>query len=53
MHTPTSEWLARFRDELYDVGFDEEFTRDALLIALDSELKLDGLVVAPKVDSDG
>jgi len=49
---PTAEWLARFRADLQEHGFDEDFIRDALLMALDTELKTDGLIVTPEV-ADG
>src|SRR5690625_1328119 len=49
---PTAEWLARFKSDLQARGFSDEFIHDALLMALDAELKADGLVVTPEV-ADG
>ncbi len=49
---PTAEWLARFKSDLQVRGFSDEFIHDALLMALDAELKADGLIVTPEV-ADG
>src|SRR5690625_5617188 len=49
---PTAEWLGRFKTDLQAQGFSDEFIHDALLMALDTELKTDGLIVTPEV-ADG
>lgn len=49
---PTAEWLARFAQDLQQQGFDSKLIEEAVLVALDHELKTDGLVVSPREVND-